>query len=151
MANNIRLSYNAFHRTGHGIHNLISKDGIKKTTIISDLCKKARAVCRAVRYRNPDIERENKSAQQQAWINRVIDADTNGECDDMDPIPDDKDDDEADIGAENNKNVVNSPVISAPTSVKLPVPTRWHTVLIMLESIEENKVSRIKSIFHAKV
>ncbi|KAE8738250.1 hypothetical protein FOCC_FOCC016277 [Frankliniella occidentalis] len=142
---------------GHGVHNLVSKDGIKGALVVDELCKKARAVCKAVRYRAPVIERENKKEQGLDWLKAVVDADEHAATDDADPIPDPPDADDSTAGGaaaaagsggqDRNQNQTSNgdemflqyPIAAAPTSVKLPVPTRWHTVLIMLESLEQNK------------
>ncbi|KAK3911576.1 Transposable element Hobo transposase, partial [Frankliniella fusca] len=128
---------------GHGVHNLVSKDGIQAVPIVATLCKKARAVCKAVRYRAPTLERENTKQQQLDWVRSVVDADEHADADDADPIPDDTgtvagsvDDQSAAAAAQ----IFEYPIAATPTSVKLPVPTRWHTVLIMLEILEQNKV-----------
>jgi hypothetical protein len=123
------------------VHNLVNKDGIKSEPIVADLCKKARKVCKTVRYRAPDLERARTKEHELDWLSSVLDADDHADADDADPIPDDCESDVADgeVGSTEANNI-SYPSASTPTTVKLPVPTRWHTVLIMLESIEQNKV-----------
>ena len=134
--------------SGHGIHNLVSVDGIKKSRTLRAVVKKARNVCKTVRYRAPDLEREKMAEEESEWLQSVIDADMHQDVDDMDPIPDGDGDALSDADAHSDDDgevdfdrAVRLPRFRAPTSVKLPVPTRWHTTLIMLESMDQNKVN----------
>lgn len=45
-------------RLGHGLHNLVTVDGIKKTPQIQNLVLKCKKVVKALRYRLSEIEEE---------------------------------------------------------------------------------------------
>jgi len=73
---------------GHGIHKLVSKDGIAKTPELKDFCTKARTVCRTVRYRLPELERESFQAANVEWMQSVANVENILDVDDMDPVLD---------------------------------------------------------------
>lgn len=122
--------------TGHGVHNLVSVDGVKATPALQSICGKARMICKKVRYRSADIEREAQLQQHNEWMDAIIEVDAYLEMDEDDPLRAD-DGEHFDFAAE---DVYLEP-LETPTTVKLPVANRWHTTVIMLESMEKNKVS----------
>jgi len=48
---------------GHGFHNLVYTDGIKKTEAISDILKKVRNIVKALRYKTGDFHNISEDPQ----------------------------------------------------------------------------------------
>lgn len=126
---------------GHGLHNLVTKDGIEKTASLESVCSKSKTVCKKVRFKLPDVEREARREQNAAWLDSVMDVISEIDLDDADPIANAEKDPATDDQDSDESFSYFTP--RAPTTVKLPVPTRWHTMLTMLESLDKNKASRI--------
>jgi len=65
---------------GHGLHNLVTVDGVKSNPLVEGLVQKCKKVVRAVRYRAPDLELEAQKEQRQVILDteeaqEIIEAD----------------------------------------------------------------------------
>ncbi|XP_065316492.1 uncharacterized protein LOC135925202 [Gordionus sp. m RMFG-2023] len=104
---------------GHGLHNLVIVDGIKKVNKIENLIKKVREVIVALRFKTADFENINDIENV---LNRYHIHHRLGYDDD----------------SENQKSYEKK-----HKTLKLNVPTRWHSILIMLESVTGNNKNPI--------
>lgn len=123
---------------GHGLHNLVTVDGINSVPEIALLVQKCKKVVKAVRYRAPELHAEAEKVQQQLeFLEKIESVVETLESDESDLVP------QVDLilenaeetenegralpsGSENYKNI--------PT-IKTATPTRWHSILEMLESV----------------
>ncbi|XP_065323629.1 uncharacterized protein LOC135930770 [Gordionus sp. m RMFG-2023] len=100
---------------GHGLHNLVTVDGIKKVARIDNLFKKIREIISALRYRVADleceIEDEHRKCQSIYETGHILD------IDDSDPYLDDHFDNEAD-----NRNVITPTNLFNTKTLKLNCP-----------------------------
>ncbi|XP_065318702.1 uncharacterized protein LOC135926698 [Gordionus sp. m RMFG-2023] len=120
---------------GHGLHNLVTVDGIKKVNKIENLIKKVREVIVALRFKTADFENINdienrKCFESISYTSDILDLDDN------DLFYEDRlgyDDD-----SENQKSYEKK-----HKTLKLNVPTRWHSILIILESVTGNNKNPI--------
>lgn len=119
---------------GHALHNLVLTDGIKKTESIFELLKNVRAIVKALRYRVSEFERLCKDQLHLAEeMSRYSDYFFPFEDEEMES------EDEKDTYDE---NVSENSGTKAPRSktLKLDVKTRWHSALMMIESLlSQNK------------
>ncbi|XP_037037547.1 uncharacterized protein LOC119081457 [Bradysia coprophila] len=117
-------SYENISCVGHALHNLVSVDGIKKTEPIKVLLKKIKDIVKALRYRTDEFEKLTKD--QSALAAEI------SEWSEMFLIYDDVDDVDNDL-----ESLASSIEDSSDHrhTLKLDVKTRWHSVLMMVESL----------------
>lgn len=111
---------------GHGLHNSVYTDGIKKTPDILDIVGKVRRIVKALRYKSSDFTKMNQETHD--LINEMQD------IGDSDPYFDD-DDDES-IAFEESDEECSSEQSNGLKSLKLDVVTRWYSILSMFESVK---------------
>lgn len=114
---------------GHGLHNLVTIDGIKKVPEIDALVTKCKKIVKAVRYRLPDLEKEADSQMQ--YFRSLENAARTIEDDENDPITDS----DEEHGQESDEQHYRFGGLDHVPSIKSATPTRWHSVLEMLESM----------------
>ncbi|KAJ6636119.1 putative AC transposase, partial [Pseudolycoriella hygida] len=99
---------------GHGLHNLITKDGFKKTPTIFNLVTKVKNIVKALRYRTSLFEKLSKDQEALAKeMTRLSE--------------------ELLVFVE-EEEVDESSSSESSKTLKLDVKTRWHSQLIMIES-----------------
>ncbi|XP_064459035.1 zinc finger BED domain-containing protein 4-like [Ornithodoros turicata] len=117
---------------GHGLHNLVLVDGIQKVPELSDLLRSCRAIVKRVHYKAGQLE-------------EIVEADIRTSLLSLCDVGDAIDDDEADpallCDESDEHSYSSSGVPSKFTTVKSDTPTRWHSILAMLESLIVNKAS----------
>jgi len=122
--------------SGHALHNLVVVDGVKKNSIVSDLIGKTREIVKTLKYKFSDLEKEINIEQQKVLL-AIDNASEYLEMEDNDPLSLnefndlDKNEESYSQSYELNQNRLKTP--------KLDVPTRWHSSLLMLESINYNR------------
>lgn len=122
-------SYKHYICVGHGLHNLITKDGFKKSEAISELLRKLRQIVKALRYRVDEFER--LSTDEEQFLSEMSKLGEDFFLFDEE----DSEDDLTDEPDENNKK---------SKSLKLDVKTRWNSTVPMIESILSSKKSVVK-------
>lgn len=128
----VRLANTESHLClGHGLHNLVTIDGIKKVPEIDTLVTKCKKIVKAVRYRLPDLEKDADSQVQ--YFRSLENAARTIEDDENDPIFDEEE--EQDSFTENDEQHNRFGRLDHVPSIKSATPTRWHSVLEMLESM----------------
>ncbi|XP_065320424.1 zinc finger BED domain-containing protein 4-like [Gordionus sp. m RMFG-2023] len=111
---------------GHGLHNLVTVD-----EIIS-----------ALRYRVADLECEIEDEHRKC-LQSIYETGHILDIDDSDPYLDDHFDNEA-----NNRNVITPTNLYNTKTLKLNCPTRWHSILIMLESVRSVNKNPINNVLN---
>lgn len=112
---------------GHGLHNLVTVDGINSVPDTADLIKKFKNIFKALRYQASESQTDTKNIK--AHLNFLLSMDRVVELieiDESDPILDEEPD-------QASPSVLNSP--EHIQTVQTATPTRWHIVLEMLESV----------------
>ena len=113
----------------HGLHNLITVDGVSKVTKVCSLVKKARLIVKALTYRGSDLSREFEKQKSEAFfaieelseLDQVLDADSELPIVHVaEKIPC--------SGRNDNYRML-----------KRDLPTRWNATYTMLESILNHK------------
>ncbi|CAG9792672.1 unnamed protein product [Diatraea saccharalis] len=118
---------------GHALHNLVTVDGIGSVPELADLIKKCKKIVKTVRYRLPDLEREAEKEQIQ-FLQSLERVSEHLEMDENEPIIDDEVSDSHSVsGLQTNSDEFGS--INHVPSIKTSSPTRWHSMLAMLESL----------------
>lgn len=111
---------------GHGMHNSVYTDGIKKTEDVKNIVTKVRNIVKALRYKTSDF---NKISDEYLEVlNSMAEV---GEFDDYFDEDEDlieSDDESADEYSQNPSNGLKS--------LKLDVVTRWYSTLKMMESLK---------------
>lgn len=100
---------------GHGLHNLVYTDGIKKTDDVSAVMKKVRNIVKALRYKTGDFHKISEDEQSR-----------------FEEFSDDEDEDESDDDSDDE--ILTNDLLKIK-SLKLDVVTRWYSLLFMLESL----------------
>ncbi|XP_045768236.1 zinc finger BED domain-containing protein 4-like [Maniola jurtina] len=121
---------------GHGLHNLVTVDGIKKTPQVQNLVVKCKKVVKTLRYRLPEIE-EEADKEQRRILTEIDDVHDHLEDDEnfpFDPVP------ESDVPSDEGTEVYFSRATTSSASLSVPsiksaTPTRWHSTLAMLQSL----------------
>ncbi|CAG5053935.1 unnamed protein product [Parnassius apollo] len=116
---------------GHGLHDLVTVDGIDSVPELSSLVKKCKKIVKTVRYRLPELER---SAKEQLKVLQSMEEVSNHlEMDENQPIVNEEPEpylvSESQTISDEFSNINHVPTI------KTSLPTRWHSVLAMLESL----------------
>lgn len=120
---------------GHGLHNLVNVDGINSTPAIKSLVIKCKKIVKKLRYRLPELEME-ADKEQQKLIVLLEQSGEELENDERDPIIDDSVVNNDETYDSDNRGEINVEDASKPIpSLKTSTPTRWHSVLAMLESL----------------
>ncbi|KAJ6639646.1 putative AC transposase [Pseudolycoriella hygida] len=105
---------NLLEFVGHGLHNLITKDGFKKTPTIFNLVTKVKNIVKALRYRTSLFEKLSKDQEALAKeMTRLSE--------------------ELLVFVE-EEEVDESSSSESSKTLKLDVKTRWHSQVIMIES-----------------
>lgn len=114
---------------GHGLHNLVTVDGIKKTPAVHKLVLKCKKVVKTLKYRLPEVEEEADKEQRRILA-------------EIDNVHDHLEDDENfpliqhDASESEDSYYPSRASTSAPVpSIKSDTPTRWHSTLSMLQSL----------------
>lgn len=128
-------SLNSHLCLGHGLHNLVNVDGINSTPEVKELVTKCKKIVKKLRYRLPELEAE-ADKEQRKMIILLQKTGEDLENDERDPILDNvvEDYDEMDDGNSNEIEDLMKPI----PSIKTSTPTRWHSVLAMLESLNHS-------------
>nr|CAI5853407.1 unnamed protein product [Callosobruchus analis] len=105
---------------GHALHNLITVDGIQKTREVFDLITKCRKIVKHLRYRAPQLEFSANDEQRDLLLS-------------INEIGDHLEESDEEITLSEQQTPIAS--VSAPPTIKTATPTRWHSVLMMLSSI----------------
>ncbi|XP_061708223.1 uncharacterized protein LOC133518577 [Cydia pomonella] len=115
---------------GHGLHNLVIADGIKNVPSLKELIKKVKKIVKAIRYRLPELEKEAEKEQME-FLQQIENVSEVLENDENEPIGDDDDE------VSQNSQIFNDEFgnLNQLPSIKTATPTRWHSVLSMLESL----------------
>lgn len=127
-------------RLGHGLHNLVTVDGIDSVPEVKELVRKCKKIVKTVRYRLPELESEAEKVQKEfldtlGGVVETLDMDENESIpvlqNDFAAPAEDVEEFEEDtmspsLLAENVRHI---------PSIKTATPTRWHSVLEMLESL----------------
>ncbi|XP_065318822.1 uncharacterized protein LOC135926820 [Gordionus sp. m RMFG-2023] len=127
---------------GHGLHNLVTVDGIKKVARIDNLLKKIREIISVPRYRVADLECEIEDEHRKC-LQSIYETGHILDIDDSDPYLDDHFDNEA-----GNRNVITPTNLYNTKTLKLNCPTRWHSILIMLESVRSVNKNPINNVLN---
>lgn len=116
-------SYENISCVGHALHNLVTVDGIKKTEPIKMLLKKVKEIVKALRYRTDEFEKLTKeqgalAAEISEWSEAFLMYDEAGSInDDLESL--------ASSGDSSDHR----------QTLKLDVKTRWHSILMMVQSL----------------
>ncbi|XP_045508139.1 uncharacterized protein LOC123703967 [Colias croceus] len=114
------------HRSlGHGLHNLVTVDGIQNTDEVLCLINKCKKIVKHLRYRAPQLEAA-ASKEQRDLLSSFVDIDINH-----------SDDEDSSIDVHVEEPLTSSGT-GAPPTIKTSTPTRWHSMLMMLKSINHN-------------
>lgn len=131
-------SYEHLLCIGHGLHNLVAVDGIKRTETIKVIVKKVREIVKALRYRTDEFDKLSKDqtavAEEMSDLSELFFRDDDEDDEDY---YDDEDMDESfeEFGLRDNVNNSTTPGLHRTKTLKLDVKTRWHSVLIMIRSV----------------
>lgn len=132
--------------SGHGLHNLVIVDGVKQNTIINDLIGKMRKIIKVLKYKFSDLEKEIDVIQQKVLLS-IDNASEYLEMGDNDPLFLDLDkfnlndfDENKEFNLQFDKWSQNRLKVK---TFKLDVPTRWHSILLMLESVNYNAINTL--------
>ncbi|XP_011859528.1 PREDICTED: uncharacterized protein LOC105557016 [Vollenhovia emeryi] len=126
---------------GHGVHNLITADGLKRTDRLEEIVKKAKKIVKTVRYRAPELEAEFDKQQRQLLTDIMESADVL-DMEDGDPLTVLED-----IVLEGDDEEVPAHAGSAATAckkaptLKTDVVTRWHALLRLCKSMGPHRNS----------
>lgn len=125
---------------GHGLHNLVVVDGIKSTPNINSLVIKCKSIVQALRFKLPELA-ALADQEQRKILNSVEDA---GQVIDNDEnIGLDLEETENDNEIETEEcSEARGQLPKSVVSIKNATPTRWHSTLIMLESLY-NKYNQV--------
>ncbi|XP_063547165.1 uncharacterized protein LOC134754754 [Cydia strobilella] len=122
---------------GHGLHNLVIVDGIKRVPEVDVVVTKCKKIVKSIRYRLPDLEIEVET-EQRKFLQEIDSVGEDIEFDENEPMVDEdlSSPTREDCSAETTVSFNNEfgEVNHVPT-VKTSTPTRWHSVLAMLESL----------------
>ncbi|CAG4995298.1 unnamed protein product [Parnassius apollo] len=117
---------------GHCLHNLVTVDGIDSVPELSSLVKKCKKIVKTVRYRLPELERSAKEEQLKV-LQSMEEVSNHLEMDENQPIVNEEPEpylvSESQTISDEFGNINHMPTI------KTSLPTRWHSVLAMLESL----------------
>lgn len=133
-------TYKQFKCIGHGLHNLVIKDGFAKTDVIHQLLKNVRAIVKALRYRACEFERLSKD--EESLMLEMSELSEEFLLFDDDENYDDEDEDDVyyEIGPGFDENLNKK----SYKTLKLDVKTRWHSAVPMIESILGSNRSVVK-------
>ncbi|CAG4979136.1 unnamed protein product [Parnassius apollo] len=112
---------------GHALHNLVTIDGIQNTDAVLCLINKCKKIVKHLRYRAPQLEAA-ASEEQRDLLSSFGDIGVNINHSDNEASSSDFELDEVSTRSDP----------SAPTTIKTSIPTRWHSMLMMLTSISHN-------------
>lgn len=126
---------------GHGLHNLITVDGFRENVEVSRFITKVKNIVRALRYRSSDLEKEADEVQQKIindidnsyeLLENELNEDTDFDYANEDNIPLSVIQNMNDL---NNVNAMTDENRKGHKTLKTSSATRWHSILMMLESI----------------
>lgn len=119
---------------GHGLHNLVIKDGFGSVPRLNDLLVNCRDIVKTVHYRASDLE-EIADSELNAAVQSLVSTAEALEHDENDPVLDE--------GCQNSDHAYNAAPVArgGVVTVKLDTPTRWHSILAMFESLVANKAA----------
>lgn len=128
---------------GHALHNLVSVDGIEYVSEIELLVRRVKRIVRALRFKSVELEDEADEIQKKI----MYDIDVYAEALQLDFESEDADGftevDYVPLAVLMNVEDIreNSSYSESVTqkSLKTSTPTRWHSVLLMLESVKYKK------------
>lgn len=132
---------------GHGLHNLILKDGLQQNGRIYEVVQKATKIIGALRYRASELEEEMDKINRQV-ICDIEEAGNVLEFDEMYPLPQIDDDTTSpdELQAWNHSYNEDDGGAVYYTGQPKPTPTiktftvtRWHALLHMLKSLGTNR------------
>ena len=123
---------------GHGLHNSVYTDGIKKTPDILHIVNKVRSIVKALRYKSSDFHKISSDDTLTLLNEMTLLSDSDpyiDDDDDGDVVSDDDSDDEYLVDSSSNLK-----------SLKLDVVTRWYSTLSMLESLKSRTRHAINTV-----
>jgi hypothetical protein len=115
-----------FGCTAHALHNLITVDGISKTDEVSSLVSMCKEIVKAFVYKTSMMEEENEEMVQESLLAGLA-------CEeDLTSIDygEQRIDGDGDTGTSGSRSM---------TSLKKDCPTRWNSLLAMLDSLIKNQ------------
>lgn len=114
---------------GHGLHNLVLRDGFGNVQELHDLLVKCRTLVQKLHYKASQLE-QIAEADVQMNLLQFVSLGEELEDDENDPVLDPANDDHsyASLGT-----------LRQTKSVKGDTPTRWHSILKMFDSLVENR------------
>ncbi|KAH9365475.1 hypothetical protein HPB48_018941 [Haemaphysalis longicornis] len=115
---------------GHGLHNLIIKDGFGSVPRLHDLLVNCHDIVKTVHYLE-ELAHSELNAAVQSFVSTAEAL----EHDENDPVLDE--------GCQNSDHAYNAAPVArgGAVTVKLDTPTRWHCILAMFESLVANKAA----------
>lgn len=126
-----------FGCVAHGLHNLITVDGIGKCEVVKNIVDKVKDIIKVFTFKTSmyekeaaDMNQENMTAELELLAEQV----NNEEEICFDPLDDEQSDDISDTRTTASSN---KPVF---TALKRDCPTRWNSLLTMLNSLLKNQV-----------
>ncbi|CAG5037111.1 unnamed protein product [Parnassius apollo] len=131
---------------GHGLHNLVTVDGIGRVPELDKLIKKCKKIVKTVRYRLPELERAAEKEQIE-FLQSLERVSEHLEMDENEPIIDDEGSESNSVSGLQTSDEFGN--MNHVPSIKTSSPTRWHSMLAMLESLahfcNRNPVNRMLS------
>lgn len=113
---------------GHGLHNLVIRDGFANVEELHELLVKCRAIVQKVHYKSAQLEELAECELQKSLLEFVAVGD-HLDNDENDPVTDTNVDDHS----------YTTYVPHQSVSVKGDTPTRWHSILMMFDSLLDNR------------
>jgi hypothetical protein len=131
-----------FERMGciaHGVHNLITVDGMSKSSSLTRIVKEVKDIVHAFVYKTQLLEEEGRKMVQEQLIDQIA-----GEDIDIENIDYDHYDDDVVAGDDADKAAVSLAEDQRAgsqytTTLKKECPTRWNSLLTMLESLLKSR------------
>lgn len=123
----------------HGVHNLITVDGMSKSSSLTRIVKEVKNIVHAFVYKTQLLEEEGRKMVQEQLIDQIAGEEVNIENIDYDHY-----DDDVVAGDDADKAAVSlaedQPARSQyTTTLKKECPTRWNSLLTMLESLLKSR------------
>ncbi|CAG5047078.1 unnamed protein product [Parnassius apollo] len=122
---------------GHALHNLVTVDGIDSVPEVKELVNKCKKIVKTVRYRLPEVELEAEKVQKEFLdsVERVVET---LEIDESNPILQSNSQTATEASIEwfaEDMSLMTADNCRNIPSIKTTTPTRWHSILEMLESL----------------
>ena len=117
----------------HGIHNLITVDGIKKTAAINAVVGTAKELVKAFVYKGDFLTAEADAILQEQLAKELVAGTEEAEVESIDYG------DASELSENSGESVSDSRARQQMTTLKKDCPTRWNSLMITLDSLLKNR------------